>query len=130
MTAPTVDVDQLRRQFPQQVVQYFDAVVQAKFAEVDWRLAAIEEHLTTIEWEIDTAANRAAAAAEVEFERRALADIVQQLMPEIDAYIAEWVVDENTWERYRFYIDTQENIEALIDREDNTIYVWKETVSS
>jgi hypothetical protein len=33
--APQVDIDQLRRQFPEEVVRYFDAVVAAKFQQVD-----------------------------------------------------------------------------------------------
>lgn len=123
MTAPQVNIDQLRRQFPEEVVRYFDAVVSA----LEWRIAAMEEALPQIAAD---AATDAATAAEQAFEQQALAAIVAQLSPEIDEYISEWIVDARTWARYQFYIDTQENIEALTDREDNTIYVWKETVSS
>ena len=129
MTAPQVDIDQLRRQFPEEVVRYFDAVVAAKFAEVDWRIQAIEETLTQWEIDIPQIAQSAADQAEADFVAQALEDIVEQITPEIDEYIAQWIVDENTWTRFKFYIDTQENIEALTDREDNIIYIWKETVS-
>jgi hypothetical protein len=56
-----------------------------------------------------------------------LSAIVEAVSPEIDEYVAEWVVDTRTWERYKFYIDTQENIDMLADREDNVIYVWKDS---
>lgn len=129
MTAPQVDIDQLRRQFPEEVVRYFDAVVAAKFAEVDWRMQDIEDTLTQWETDIPQIAQSAADQAEADFVAQALDDIVEQITPEIDEYIAQWIVDENTWTRFKFYIDTQENIEALSDREDNIIYIWKETVS-
>lgn len=129
MTAPQVDIDQLRRQFPEEVVRYFDAVVAAKFAEVDWRIQDIEDTLTQWETDIPQIAQSAADQAEADFVAQALDDIVEQITPEIDEYIAQWIVDENTWTRFKFYIDTQENIEALSDREDNIIYIWKETVS-
>lgn len=129
MTAPQVDIDQLRRQFPEEVVRYFDAVVAAKFAEVDWRMQDIEDTLTQWETDIPQIAQSAADQAEADFVAQALDDIVEQITPEIDEYIAQWIVDENTWTRFKFYIDTQENIEALSDREDNIIYIWKEAVS-
>lgn len=129
MTAPQVDIDQLRRQFPEEVVRYFDAVVAAKFAEVDWRIQDIEDTLTQWETDIPQIAQSAADQAEADFVAQALDDIVEQITPEIDEYIAQWIIDENTWTKFKFYIDTQENIEALTDREDNIIYIWKETVS-
>lgn len=129
MTAPQVDIDQLRRQFPEEVVRYFDAVVAAKFAEIDWRIQDIEDTLTQWETDIPNIAQSAADQAEADFVAQALDDIVEQITPEIDEYIAQWIVDENTWTKFKFYIDTQENIEALTDREDNIIYIWKETVS-
>ena len=129
MTAPQVNIDQLRRQFPEEVVRYFDAVVAAKFAEVDWRIQAIEDTLSQWETDIPQIAQNAADQAEERFVAQALDDIVEQITPEIDEYIAEWVVDTNTWARYKFYIDTQANIEALADREDYTIYIWKEAQS-
>lgn len=129
MTAPQVDIDQLRRQFPEEVVRYFDAIVANKFAEIDWRIQAIEDTLTQWETDIPQIAQNAADQAEADFVAQALDDIVEQITPEIDEYIAQWIIDENTWTRFKFYIDTQENIEALSDREDNIIYIWKETVS-
>ena len=129
MTAPQVNIDQLRRQFPEEVVRYFDAVVAAKFAEVDWRIQAIEDTLTQWETDIPQIAQNAADQAEERFVAQALDDIVEQITPEIDEYLSEWIIDTNTWARYKFYIDTQENIEALADREDYTIYVWKEAQS-
>ena len=114
MTTPAVDIDQLRRQYPEEIVRYFESVVSA----LEWRIAAMEEALPQI-------AADAAAEAEQAFERQALAAIVAQLTPEIDEYLAEWIIDERTWERYKIYIDTQENIDNLSEREDNTVYVWK-----
>ena len=114
MTTPTLDIDQLRRQFPEEVVRYFESIVSA----LEWRIAAMEEALPWI-------AAEAAAAAEQEFEQQALWAIVEQLTPEIDEYLAEGVVDERTWERYKFYIDTQTNIDNLSEREDKTIYIGK-----
>lgn len=114
MTTPTLDIDQLRRQYPEEVVRYFESVVSA----LEWRIAAMEEALPQI-------AADAATAAEQAFEQQALAAIVAQLTPEIDEYLAEWIVDERTWERYKIYVDTQANIDNLSEREDNTIYIWK-----
>lgn len=116
MTTPTVDIDQLRRQFPEEVVRYFDAVV----SELEWRIQAMEEALPQI-------ATDAATAAEETFEQQALAAIVAQLSPEIDEYISEWIVDTRTWARYQFYIDSQANIEALEEREPNIVYIGTET---
>jgi len=115
MTTPTLDIDQLRRQFPEEVVRYFESIVSA----LEWRIAAMEEALPQI-------AADAATAAEQAFEQQALAAIVAQLTPEIDEYLAEGVVDERTWERYKFYIDEQENIDSLSDRDSHTLYIWKE----
>ena len=126
---PILDIDQLRRQFPEEVVRYFDAIVEQKFTEVDWRMNVIEDTLEGIEEELPTIAQNAADQAEADFVAQALDDIVEQIIPEIDEYIAEWVVDTNTWAKYKFYIDTQENIEALVDREAYTIYIWKEAQS-
>lgn len=124
MTQPTVDIDQLRRQFPQQVVQYFDAVVQS----MEWRLTVIENTLTRLEDEvIPQVANAAAQAAEQAFEQQALSAIVAELAPEIDEYISEGIVDIRTGNRFQFYIDTQEHIDELADRDDNVIYVWKDS---
>lgn len=116
MTNPTLDIDQLRRQYPQEVVRYFESVVSA----LEWRIQAMEEALPQI-------AEDAATQAEQAFERQALSAIVEAVSPEIDEYIAEWVVDTRTWERYKFYIDTQANIDELADRDDNVIYVWKDS---
>lgn len=127
---PILDIDQIRRQFPEEVVRYFDAIVEKKFTEVDWRMNNIEDTLSDYETELPAIANAAATQAEQRFEQMALSAIVAAVEPELDEYIAEWVVDSRTGNRYKFYIDTQENIEALSDREDDTIYVWKETVSS
>lgn len=124
MTQPTVDIDQLRRQFPQQVVQYFDAVVQS----MEWRLTVIENTLTRLEdVVIPQVANAAAQAAEQAFEQQALSAIVAELAPEIDEYISEGIVDIRTGNRFQFYIDTQAHIDELADREDNVIYVWKDS---
>ena len=114
MTTPTVDIDQLRRQYPEEIVRYFDSVVSA----LEWRIQAMEDALPQI-------AATAAAEAEQRFEQMALAAIVAQLTPEIDEYLTEWIIDERTWERYKIYVDTQANIDNLSEREDNTIYIWK-----
>ena len=127
MTAPTFDVDQLRRQFPEEVARYFDAVVEAKFAEVDWRLQDIEDTLEWWETEIPEIAQSAADQAEADFVAQALWDIVAQIIPEIDEYLDEWVVNTKDWTRYKFYIDSQDNIDALVDRDSHTLYIWDES---
>ena len=122
---PILDIEQLRRQFPEEVVRYFDAIVEQKFTEVDWRMNNIEDTLEDYETELPAIATAAATQAEQTFEHMALSAIVAQLTPEIDEYLAEWIVDERTWERYKIYVDTQANIDNLSEREDNTIYIWK-----
>lgn len=126
MTAPQVDIDQLRRQFPEEVVRYFDAVIAAKFAEVDWRMQDIEDTLSDYETQLPAIAQAAADQAEADFVAQALDDIVEQIIPEIDEYLDEWVIDTNTWARYKFYIDTQDNIDQLVDRDEHTLYIWKQ----
>lgn len=127
MTAPQVDIDQLRRQFPEEVVRYFDAVVAAKFAEVDWRIQDIEDTLSEYETQLPAIAQAAADQAEEHFIAQALDDIVEQLIPEIDEYLDEWVVNTKDWTRYKFYIDSQDNIDALVDRDSHTLYIWDES---
>ena len=124
---PILDIDQLRRQFPEEVVRYFDAIVEQKFGEVDGRMNVIEETLDDYEEQLPEIAEEAAMLAEQAFERQALSAIVEALSPEIDEYVAEWIVDTRTWEKYKFYIDSQENIDNLSEREDNTIYLWRST---
>lgn len=126
MTAPQVDIDQLRRQFPEEVVRYFDAVVAAKFAEVDWRIQDIEDTLSDYETQLPAIAQAAADQAEADFVAQALDDIVEQVIPEIDEYLDEWIIDTNSWRRYKFYIDTQENIDELVDRDEYTLYIGKQ----
>lgn len=130
MTTPQVDIDQLRRQFPEEVVRYFDAVVAAKFQQVDWRIAAIEQTLTTLEDTINNAAISAANQAEARFISQALADLVAELRPyiatEVDTEVAKWVYNTRTWARYRFYIDSEENIEALEERQKRMLYIGSE----
>lgn len=130
MTTPQVDINQLRRQFPEEVVRYFDAVVAAKFQQVDWRIAAIEQTLTTLEDTINNAAISAANQAEARFISQALADLVAELRPyvvtEVDTEVAKWVYNTRTWARYRFYIDSKENIEALAEREKKMLYIGTE----
>ena len=135
---PEYDIDQIRRQFPQEIARYVEALVNLGFSELSWQMDQIQLAMNSVQDSIDTlenttlpamvtnAATSAATAAEQTFENMALSAIVAAVQPELDEYIALWVVDTRTWERYKFYVDTKANIEALTDREDNTIYIWKE----
>ena len=127
MTTPQVDIDQLRRQFPEEVVRYFDAVVAAKFQQVDWRISAIEEHLTTLEDEINSAAQAAANAAEAAFISQALTDLVNELKPYIRTVVEEWVYDERTHTKFKFYVDSQENIDEITEKDPHLLYIGTET---
>lgn len=127
MTTPTVDIDQLRRQFPEEVVRYFDAVVAAKFQQVDWRIAAIEQTLTTLEDTINNAAISAANQAEARFISQALTDLVNELKPYIRTVVEEWVYDERTHTKFRFYVDSQENIDEIVDKDPHLLYIGTET---
>lgn len=127
MTTPTVDIDQLRRQFPEEVVRYFDAVVAAKFQQVDWRIAAIEQTLTTLEDTINNAAISAANQAEARFVSQALADLVNELKPYIRTVVEEWVYDERTHTKFRFYVDSQENIDEIAEKDPHLLYIGTET---
>jgi hypothetical protein len=84
-----LDIDQLRRQFPEEVVRYFDAIVEQKFGEVDGRMNVIEETLDDYEEQLPQIAEDAATQAEQAFERQALSAIVEAVSPEIDEYVAE-----------------------------------------
>ena len=123
MTAPQVNIDQLRRQFPEEVVRYFDAVVAAKFATIDSQIEDIQEQLNWIQEIID----EAVAQAEQDFIHTALQDLVEELKPYIRVVIEEWVYDTRSWEKFRFYIDSQENIDELTDKDPHLLYIWTET---
>lgn len=127
MTTPTVDIDQLRRQFPEEVVRYFDAVVAAKFQQVDWRIAAIEQTLTTLEDTINNAAISAANQAEARFISQALTDLVNELKPYIRTVVEEWVYDERTHTKFKFYVDSQENIDEITEKDPHLLYIGTET---
>ena len=127
MTTPTVDIDQLRRQFPEEVVRYFDAVVAAKFWQVDWRIAAIEQTLTTLDDTINNAAISAANQAEARFISQALTDLVDELKPYIRTVVEEWVYDERTHTKFKFYVDSQENIDEITEKDPNLLYIGTET---
>lgn len=127
MTTPTVDIDQLRRQFPEEVVRYFDAVVAAKFQQVDWRIAAIEQTLTTLEDTINNAAISAANQAEARFVQQALTDLVDELKPYIRTVVEEWVYDERTHTKFKFYVDSQANIDELEEKDPHLLYIGTET---
>lgn len=127
MTTPQVDIDQLRRQFPEEVVRYFDAVVAAKFQQVDWRIAAIEQTLTTLEDTINNAAISAANQAEARFISQALTDLVNELKPYIRAVVEEWVYDERTHTKFKFYVDSQENIDEITEKDPHLLYIGTET---
>lgn len=127
MTTPQVDIDQLRRQFPEEVVRYFDAVVAAKFQQVDWRITAIEQTLTTLEDTINNAAISAANQAEARFVSQALADLVDELKPYIRTVVEEWVYDERTHTKFKFYVDSQANIDEIVDKDPHLLYIGTET---
>ena len=127
MTTPTLDIDQLRRQFPEEVVRYFDAVVAAKFQQVDWRITAIEQTLTTLEDTINNAAISAANQAEARFISQALTDLVNELKPYIRTVVEEWVYDERTHTKFKFYVDSQENIDEITEKDPHLLYIGTET---
>lgn len=122
MTAPQVDIDQLRRQFPEEVVRYFDAIVANKFATIDSQIEDIQEQLNWIQEIID----EAVAQAEQDFIHTAMDDLVEALKPYIRVVIEEWVYDERTHTKFKFYIDTQENIDAITDKQPNLLYIGTE----
>lgn len=128
MTAPQVDLDQLRRQFPEEVTRYFDAMIAAKFAAIDSQIEDIQEQLNWIQEIID----EAVAQAEQDFIHTALQDLVEELQPYISQAVStdlqNWVYNSKpgSTARYKFYIDSQENIEALPERENWVIYIWTE----
>lgn len=133
---PILDIDQLRRQFPEEVVRYFDAIVEQKFGEVDGRMNIIEDTLDDYETELPAIAQAAADQAEQDFINSALADLATALQPYVAAQVAtevwtqvtdeiqRWVFNKRTGARYKFYIDTAENINALTERENKVIYIW------
>jgi len=143
MTTPQVDIDQLRRQFPEEVVRYFDAVVAAKFSVIDSQIAALQQVVAGLAEQINSAAQQAANQAEARFVQQALADLANSLKPYVSAQISEeigtqvedtvetelkkWVYNSRTNARYKFYIDSEANIEALASRENQMIYIGTET---
>lgn len=136
MTAPSVNIDQLRRQYPQEIVRYFDEVVAAKFAAIDWQITDLQRQL---DW-IQATITAAVAQAEQDFINTALADLAAALQPYVSAQVAaqvwtavetelrKWVFNSKTGStaRYKFYIDSLENIEALAEREKKMIYIGTE----
>lgn len=128
MTAPQVDLDQLRRQFPEEVTRYFDAMIAAKFAAIDSQIADIQEQLNWIQQIIDDAVEQ----AEQDFIHTALQDLVTELQPYISQAVAtdlqNWVYNSKpgSTARYKFYIDSQENIESLPERQKWVIYIGTE----
>lgn len=125
MTAPQVDLDQLRRQFPEEVTRYFDAMIAQKFATIDSQIEDIQEQLNWIQQIIEDAVEQ----AEQDFIHTALQDLVTELQPYISQAVStdlqNWVYNSKpgSTARYKFYIDSQENIEALAERENWTIYI-------
>lgn len=136
MPTPQVDIDQLRRQYPEEIVRYFDEVVAAKFAAIDWQIDDLEQQLAWIQETIDAAV----AQAEQDFINTALADLATALEPYVSAQIAaqigtqvetelrKWVFNSKAGStaRYKFYIDSIENIEALAEREKKMLYIGTE----
>lgn len=136
MPTPQVDIDQLRRQYPEEIVRYFDEVVAAKFAAIDWQIDDLEQQLAWIQETIDAAV----AQAEQDFINTALADLAAALEPYVSAQIAaqigtqvetelrKWVFNSKAGStaRYKFYIDSIENIEALAEREKKMLYIGTE----
>lgn len=88
MTTPAVDIDQLRRQYPEEIVRYFDAVVAAKFAVIDSQIAALQQVVAGLAEQINSAAQQAANQAEALFVQQALADLAEALEPYVSAQIA------------------------------------------
>lgn len=52
MTAPQVNIDQLRRQFPEEVVRYFDEVVGATFAIIDPAIEELQEDISQVQTDL------------------------------------------------------------------------------
>lgn len=137
MTAPQVDIDQLRRQFPEEVQRFFDAIVQAKFDEIqqdintiNWRIDWINEELDWIDEVIDNAAEQAAQEAKDEFIEEAWEEVVALLRPYIAEEIKDWVFNEFDNSRLKFFVAESSIVEAVADKDDNTIYIWKKVVNT
>ena len=124
---PILDIDQIRRQFPEEVVRYFDAIVEEKFSEVDWRMNVIENTLDDYETELPAIAQTAANNAEALFISQALTDLSNELKPYVRAVVEEWVYDTRSWAKFRFYIDSQENIDAIENKNPHLLYIGTET---
>lgn len=52
MTVPQIDIDQLRRQYPEEIVRYFDSVVEAKFAIIDPAIEQLQEDISEAQIDI------------------------------------------------------------------------------
>lgn len=88
MTRP-IDIDQIRRQFPTEIKEYLDAIVQDKFDDIEQHIDDINDELDRVDQYIDEAAERAAEAAEARFEALTFEQFLALLQPEIDEYISE-----------------------------------------
>lgn len=137
MTAPQVDIDQLRRQFPEEVTRFFDAIVQAKFASIDeqyneanWKIASINEELDWIDEVIDNAAQQAAQEAKDDFIEEAWEEVVALLRPYIATELREWVFNEYDNSRLKFYVAESSIVESIAEKDEHTIYIGKKVVNT
>lgn len=137
MPAPQVDIDQLRRQFPEEVQRFFDAIIQAKFADVqqqfeqiDTKIGQIDEKLVEVDEEIDNAAQQAAQQAKDEFIEEAWEEVVALLRPYIATELREWVFNEYDNSRLKFYVAESSIVESIAEKDEHTIYIGKKVVNT
>lgn len=83
-----VNLENLRRQFPEEIVRYFDALIAEKFSVIDSQIAALQQTAAGLAQQINSAAQQAADQAETRFVQQALNDLMKALTPRISAQIA------------------------------------------
>lgn len=89
-----VNLDNLRRQFPEEVVRYFDAVIAEKFSVIDSQIAVLQQTVVGLAQQINSAAQQAADQAEARFVQQALNDLAETLEPHISAQITPAIETE------------------------------------
>jgi hypothetical protein len=53
--------------------------------------------------------------------------LVNELKPYIRAVVEEWVYDERTHTKFKFYVDSQENIDEITEKDPHLLYIGTET---
>ena len=54
-------------------------------------------------------------------------DLVNELKPYIRTVVEEWVYDERTHTKFKFYVDSQENIDEITEKDPHLLYIGTET---